>query len=310
MVGLADLSALDQTEIDFLNLLNGGATGTITLAGGTRLDASSAFQNYFNSTLTDRVATPMTVLRGSLDALRQAIIQEGIDADNRAREAGIQSAQSLLSASVGNLSKSQASSAAQAAALVQQIEALEAATNTNIRDTRSGSDSPFRVNVDGSLSFFGNDLQNTGGRTQAQVSQFQAGFEAPGGLRSQIDPFNATVRSANAAAAADIEAQRNAIRAMGAIPAFRRGGDHKGGLARVGEDDVEFVAPSKIIPGPKVRDLLSNEKMLMELRKLTAEVAAMREEQAELGIKGNRYAKKSAEMAEKADVLGIATRAA
>ena len=88
---------------------------------------------------------------------------------------------------------------------------------------------------------------------------------------------------------------RQQIRDLGGIPAFARGGTHRGGLARVGENDIELVAPSRIYNPADTKAMLDNREVVKELAELRSELAQMRAEQRSLGIQTVTNTKKTAD---------------
>ncbi len=68
--GAVDLGSLTPSQQSLLASINGATAGKITLGGSFVFDPSSGFSNWFGSTVQSNIATPMSALRGSLDALR------------------------------------------------------------------------------------------------------------------------------------------------------------------------------------------------------------------------------------------------
>lgn len=68
----------------------------------------------------------------------------------------------------------------------------------------------------------------------------------------------------------------------GGTPAFATGGQHRGGFARVAENDVELVSPSRIFSGGETRAMLDNSVIVEQLRTLRRENSEMHSELKQL----------------------------
>ena len=116
--------------------------------------------------------------------------------------------------------------------------------------------------------------------------------------------FGATnTRVGNAEARA--ERLRQQIRELGGIPAFAQGGTHRGGLARVGENDIELVAPSRIYNPADTKAMLDNRAVVKELRELRKEVAELRKDKHRADFQKIRETQEIKRLAQKQDVVGV-----
>lgn len=84
-----------------------------------------------------------------------------------------------------------------------------------------------------------------------------------------------------------VEPLRQQIRDLGGVPAFDAGGYHAGGRARIGENDIELVAPSRIYSGEETREMLDNRQLVDEVKRLNAIIEEMREEQRQFGLRSS-----------------------
>jgi len=122
-------------------------------------------------------------------------------------------------------------------------------------------------------------------RTQVEIAEgtYNATLsitEAIDGLSREIGLFLASTASVSVAS----------------VPAFASGGTHRGGLARVGESDMELVAPSRIYSGSETRAMLDNREVVRELRELRREVAQLRDENTQLGKQTSNNTRKTADI--------------
>lgn len=123
----------------------------------------------------------------------------------------------------------------------------------------------------------------------AQVSVLLAQLKT---AQDEVDIAEGTYRATLSVADAiedlahEIAAYTAALAAGDEPPAFAAGGDHAGGRARIGENDIELVAPSRIYSPEQTRRLLSNENLVREIQAMrsdfTNEVSRLREENRQL----------------------------
>lgn len=91
------------------------------------------------------------------------------------------------------------------------------------------------------------------------------------------------------------------------FPAFARGGNHRGGPAYIGENDLELVAPSRIYNPSETRSMLDNTKVVEELKRLKTELSEFRKENRDLQIQVAENTRKMNAMSQKWDVTGVPT---
>ena len=97
------------------------------------------------------------------------------------------------------------------------------------------------------------------------------------------------------------------------IPGFASGGYHSGGYRIVGENgpELEYTGPSHISNNGDTKKLFDVSALVAELKSVKEELKTIKDQQAQLGVQLVRHAKKTADLAEKTDIIGPApTRAA
>ncbi|TNJ39256.1 hypothetical protein [Phaeobacter sp. B1627] len=240
-------------------LIGTGGTGRLSFGGGVVLEADQVFADLASQ--TGRLREPMDRLRGMLGELRDAV-----EADRRAREV---QAQVVALQAQGQGLAAGLSDRSEAAGLVAQVEALEAATGVSL--TRSGGqDAELRLSdVSGRILYDADYLTYGAG---SDLAGFRAAFRGADGLEAQIRAYN----SRYSEDADQVEALRSQIRSLGAIPAFARGGAHQGGARIVGERgwEVETTGPSRIHSHAESVAMLDNRPLARGLEELTRHVVA------------------------------------
>lgn len=234
-----------------------GGSGRLTFGGGVVLEADDVFSDL--ATQTGRLREPMDRLRAMLGELRDAV-----EADRRAREVQAQiaalQAQGLTAASI-------VADRGEAAGIISQIEALEQRTGVSL--SRSGGrDAELRVSdVSGRIIYDADFLTYGAG---SDLAAFREAFRGAEGLEAQIRAYNQRYNTSEA----QVEALRAQVQSLGGIPAFARGGTHRGGLAHIGESDIELVAPSRIYNPAETRSMLDNRPLAKGIEDLTRHVVA------------------------------------
>ena len=110
---------------------------------------------------------------------------------------------------------------------------------------------------------------------------------------------------------ADIRRLKEQIAALdvqiGRVPQFADGGVHMGGVRLVGEQgpELEVTGPSRIYNSGDTMAMLSNAPVVSELRELRREVAALRDEQRQLGIQTSRNTDRTYRVLREWDVVGL-----
>jgi TP901 family phage tail tape measure protein len=91
------------------------------------------------------------------------------------------------------------------------------------------------------------------------------------------------------------------------IPRFAAGGAHMGGVRMVGErgPELEVTGRSQIHSNASTMEMLSNAPVVSELKNLRRELAAMRDEQRQLGIQTARNTERTYRVLREFDVIGL-----
>jgi len=238
---------------------DGGGSGRLTFGGGVVLEADDVFADL--ATQTERLRDPLDRLRGMLGELRDAV-----EADRLARAAQTQIA--ALQAQ-GQTVASSLADRSEAAGLIGQIEALERRTGVSL--TRSGGrDAELRLSdVSGRIIYDADYVTYGGG---ADLAGFGSAFWGADGLEAQIRAYNQSYNVNED----QIEALRAQIRDLGGIPAFARGGAHKGGARIVGERgwEIEHTGPARIHSHAESVAMLDNRPLARGIEDLTRHVVA------------------------------------
>jgi hypothetical protein len=218
----------------------------------------------------------------------------GEQASERKRIEEINKLQSSLAASV----QQKDASVAGVSEAISSIRSLERATGARIENSRGGA-ATLAQREDGTAQFDGAWVM---GSSKAHAA-FREQFWNPGGLQDQMFQSSRAVAQANRA----IEAQRNAIRALGGVPKFATGGAHMGGARIVGErgPELEVTGPSQIHSSASTMQMLSNAPVVSELKNLRREFAAMRDEQRQLGIQTARNTERGYRVLREWNVTGL-----
>jgi hypothetical protein len=265
--------SLSKRQIDLLEAIGGTTNGKIVLGGSFQFDPSTGFQTWYSSTTRATITTPMSALQSSLNALTAQIRK---DAADRAADAARQARIAAITGQVNGSTWAQ-SAQARASSLVSSIEDLERRTGVSLRSA-NGGDATLGINGAGGIDYKAAFVEYGSG---ADLTAFNKAFRGANGLEAQIGRANSAVeRSANWLAGL-----RRQVVNLGSIPAFAMGGTHRGGLARVGENDMELVAPSRIYNPAETRKMMSggnNDRLESLVVKLTEEVARMRDENTQL----------------------------
>lgn len=246
------------TEI--ANLIgNGEGSGRLTFGGGVVLEADDVFADLVDS--TGALVEPMERLRGMLAELRDAV-----DADRAAREAEQQLAKLQAQGrglALGLEDRSEASG------LIAQIAALEQRTGVSLR--RSGNrDAELHVDPETGRIQYDADWVSYG--SGADLAGWKKAFWADGGLEDQIAAYN----KRHAKSSKALTRLRAQVRELGGIPAFARGGAHRGGARIVGERgwEIETTGPSRIHSHAESVAMLDNRPLTKGVEELTRHVVA------------------------------------
>lgn len=294
------MAAVAGNAQDVLRLITGTKDGKVTLGGSFVFDPSTGFKTWYESQTKAAITNPMTALRDAmaplrtaLDALKAGITAEGARqskaAADAARVAGAQ-------ATLAQLATKKDNAVAGLSGAIDRVKQFDAQTGGSLG--YQGGAAQLGLTADGRLNYKADGVAGAG---SGDLAQWRAQFWADGGLEDQMLAANAAVGQVDR----QLEAARAAVRALGGVPAFARGGDHLGGLRLVGENgpELEATGPSRIYNASQTRQMLGggNGELVAELRALRREVADLRGLQA----KGNEHGRDTAKILKRIDVLGI-----
>lgn len=278
---------LTDQQKTLIKAITGASAGKITLGGSFTFTPAEAFKVYFgefskDATKVSSLSGSMSKLGAMLDALRLAVVADTADRKAALVAAQIATLQSsgldLISSRVGD-----------AQDILKRRNALMSSYGVS---AVAGHD--YTVGAKGQI--------NGDGWMQGTVAALTAlkSTEAWKALNAEQVSHNSTWVA--------VAALRAQIRDLGATPAFAGGGLHTGGMARIGENDMELVAPSRIYSPSETRSMLDNRAVVAELRRLNSEVSKLRDEQRQLGLQTASHTKKTADLSKKWDVVGQPVR--
>ncbi|WP_406646844.1 phage tail tape measure protein [Aliisedimentitalea scapharcae] len=283
--GRVDIGALSVPQRAILDGITGATTGTITLASSIVLDPENTFRNWYNSASTNLLSNPMNNLRGALDALRGEL------AGQRLREEQKQALISDITGAAGAYQNQLASNQTWAQSLVGQTNALMQQTGTQILDA-SGNAAHMFIGPDGKINFNGASI--AGGNTQA----FAQSFYGVGGLNDLMARANANMGFS----LGKVEALRQQVISLGGYPSFDGGGftgyaprsgglDGKGGFMAMLHPQETVIDHANGGANPMVSEL---RELRRQNERIEKELAALRDEQRQLGLDNARNTRKSA----------------
>ena len=171
--------------------------------------------------------------------------------------------------------------------------------NANAGAARLVNDARFNITEQGLLSSQYGQISTRGGDAAGFKREFvQSGgvFEQTLGRAGELSQLASTLAS-----------QRDAIRALGGVPAFAMGGAHRGGLARVGENDMELVAPSRIYNPADTRRMLDNKPIVDAVKEMKEELRKFKDENAQMMINLSSDSRKMLRLEEKREEIGTPT---
>jgi len=262
------IKALDRLR----DLIGTNGNGKITFDGGLKLTSDQAFKGLSEG--VQDLLSPINKLRMMMEELRVAV-----DEDRQQRE------DALIIAGLQTKGANAVARTQQAQAVVDQFNALRGQYGIGL----VGQDGTVSVNEKGRIetSF---DYYSGG-----DVVGFKNALKKAFGTDSIGRVFAANNdRIGNAEDRA--ERLREQVRDLGGIPAFANGGTHRGGLARVGENDIELVAPSRIYNPRETKAMLDNRDVVAELRGLRREVAELRDDNQQLMLANIKHSKRIADV--------------
>lgn len=267
-------AGLDRDNRALIEAIRGGDS-LITLAGQFKFAPEAAFKTWYSDRTKALISSPMGKLGGYLNDLREAV-----DADRKQREV----AQKLASLQVKGAEAAAGFEAMNGQGIIDQIRALERATGVRLNPGHT-----LKVGEDGQIQYSADHVVRSAG---SNLDAWSKKFWADGGLEDQIFAYNRQRTRAQE----HVDRLREQVRDLGGIPAFANGGTHRGGLARVGENDIELVAPSRIYNPRETRAMLDNREVVAELRGLRREVAELRDDNQQLMLANIKHSKRIADV--------------
>ena len=291
---LVNTGYLTPQQLNLLNAITGTQTGMVMLGGSFQFDPSGAFQSWYGETTRALMTNPMLALRDSLTYLRGTIAHEAAVRQAAAqREAALADAQSRLA----HVKTLQNNHIAHVNNGINGIWSLASAYNVDLKTEKNGPQAWFKVDETGRFQADYDAIGGSGNR-----NAFKAAFHAPGGVWEQ------TYGQAGALStlATQVEAAREAVRALGGVPSFAAGGMHVGGLRIVGEQgpELEATGPSRVWNANRTSDLLGGSGMAQELRALREEVQRLRDETVSAQIQVSKNTRRTADALRKWDIDG------
>jgi uncharacterized protein YjiS (DUF1127 family) len=322
--GAVDLSGLNDRQKTLLDAINGTTTGKILLGGSFAFEPAKAFSVWFETATTSNITNPLATMRGALATLGGSLadLRKVIEAEGNRQERAAKVA--ALNAYVGTLTRD-----GEGRAFVDDTELARMAEILGI-DATGMDRNTLRNRVAGYSKgdlLRGTIYDPTGSRerryldsllpeeTQGEsltLDDFRIfwrqygsddgrveGFSILGplgGIRGTIGPGGAQFIT-RAAAEKWLKDQK--------YPAFARGGQHSGGPAYIGENDLELVAPSRVYSPRETREMLDNRAVVEAITELRREVAAARAENTQLLLRIEGYERQQARIVRDWDANGL-----
>ncbi|KIC12856.1 hypothetical protein RA19_00155 [Leisingera sp. ANG-M1] len=274
------------------DLIGTNGSGKLTFDGGISLTTDQAFKGLSDG--VQDLVSPMNRLHEMLGELRDAV-----DADRQQRADAITVANAQVRGQ--ELAGVLAGHQGDAAALQDQLEAIYARHSIKYLGSGFTLDDLGRIagpqggiEASGAAGFgpLMDDLRKTFGVKGGTVREL---------IGQIITPQNALIDNG----LTSIDDLRQLVIDHGGIPAFANGGTHRGGFARVGENDIELVAPSRIYNPADTKAMLDNREVVKELAELRKEVAALRKDKQRADFQKLREAQEIKRLAQKQDVVGV-----
>ena len=281
------LQSVENTSIagaiagGFGNLL---ASGGLTLDGVAKSTAAIAKGNELAASILSGINT-MAGIQQAQEAERLAIAKAA--EDERIRQAKISELnQTGLSAAQAyqSVSSSQQAAVGGVKASISDIWSLASAYGLTLQAQvgQTGNTAQFGVDEAGKFAATYNQISGDPGNFAA----FKSAFYAAGGVYDRTygqASILAALAGQVTTASAELERQRELVRALGGTPAFASGGSFTGGLRIVGEHgpELEATGPSRIFNADQTRSLLQSgggSEVVAELRALRQSNEDMRSE--------------------------------
>lgn len=276
-----DLSGLSKKNKWLLDAIGGSTDGTVVMSGGFAFDPSAGFKTWFEGSTEVALTKPMSELQASISALRTAVI---MDLNQRKAESDKAAGKAAEEAKLADLKNSQSKAIVATQKIIDQIKALEIATNTDMR--YKNGDNILEIDENG-LVRNQSDGQTTGGDLQG----FREAFYGVDGLQAKLFGNKAILRKLFA----QIEKQTSALVGMNA--------------------DVTSLSPPSVAewemaPAPNSGPQMAAQSVegLSDPDPLRAEITAMRSEQRQLLLAIERNTDDIAVKTRRFDAIGMKAR--
>lgn len=288
-----DSSNSDLMAFNVLEALDAAAGSTIQIAAGVSLDPSEAFKVWYSDSTQEYLSTPMEQLRAKLTDLKNAVRS---DIDSREKQAQKTAAINAAQAAADMAVQRWQNSVNQTKGIQTNIIDLEASTGVDLM--YGALDAFFQGREDGTVWFPRTHVMSN---SSSDLEGFRSQFWADGGLEDQFNSSNQQTK----ALFAELQSYRESLIDLGVVPAFAQGGIHRGGVARIGENDIELVAPSRIYNPRETRDMFDQSKVVEAIDGMSKTIEEMQAEQRQLGLSIEGTNKRMSNVFQKWDRNGI-----
>lgn len=280
--GKVDLSGLTDRQKSLLDAITGATVGKVTLGGSFVFDPSTSFETLLGGSIEapmDAARLAMGTLTGALDDLRSAIAAETARAEYESKVAALQMQGSAAASALASTKALQSSTADDLTALFASLGVSTVGGSVKVKN--------------GQLTETYDHLV-TSGSWEPLMKALRSNYGVKGGTVAELmSAIFDQVNSPLAGQQTTLKDLRAAYRKLtGEAPSFATGGDHRGGFAHIGENDLELVAPSRIYNPGETKAMLDNREVIAELKALRAEVKQLRDEQRQLDISRNNDLRK------------------
>ncbi|MAM60868.1 tape measure protein [Maritimibacter sp. UBA3975] len=231
----------------------------------------------------------------ALDGMNASIVSQLIDLKSALTRQDNSAAQNAANATAMKI----AQISSEAVRIVRQLEQNDIPNAVRMSDSR--------------MVVFGPSWAETSDGKKFEASAFNPFREHEQAIekaRNYVDKANESRASALAkerSLEGQLDALRSQVRSLGATPTFATGGMHRGGLRIVGErgPEIEATGPSRIFSNSDTRRMLDFSGLEREMREARREIAALRDEQRQLGVQTVRNTRKTAQNLDKWDEIGL-----
>ena len=298
----ASYGSVTTAQRTLLESMSSGVKGTVTVNGNFDYDPSNWFQTWYEKTTRSSITSPMSSLSGRMQSLTGEVSK--LTAEMRAeaqrqREAAAKSTQiASLQSRLTDVATTRATNISTGAALINQIKELERSTGVTLKN--GSSNALLQQNPNGNVSYKASHVSYGKGD---DIDAFRAAFWGPNGLEAQLNAIkNQPSQQMNT-----IMALRSQLTDLGAVPAYAMGGSHPGGRARIGENDIEMVAPSRVYNPADTKRMLDNAPVVEAVKEVKEELRRFKEENTQMMINLSSDSRKMLRLEEKREEIGTPT---